>query len=131
MVEFCNANCVADFFCNDPDCVAEYICIRRAQTVLRCRIFCNEGAQTVFRCRIFCNAHAQTVGTLQKLSATQFALQKNIGNGRAQTVIALQTYLKFFKKKTAAVSSDSQYNIYSKIIFYKNQQKKIKQYTQI
>ena len=52
---------------------------------------------------------------------------ENICNGRAQTVIALQIYLNFFFKKTAAVSSDSQYNLYSTIIFYKIHHQHIKQ----
>src|SRR3954466_4600474 len=56
---------------------------------------------------------------------------ENICNGRAQTVFALQTYLKFFFQNTAAVSSDSQYNLYSTIIFYKTHHKQIKQYTQM
>src|SRR3954466_370913 len=92
----------------------------------------------ILRCRIYlhltCTNSAALQNFLQRTCTNSVALQnflqrtctnsrpvaeiicnaicvaKNICNGLAQTVIALQTDLKFFLKKTAAVSSNSQYN---------------------
>src|SRR2546430_362377 len=122
------------------------------QRRLRCGIFLQ---QKKLRCRIYlhltCTNSVALQNFLQPTCTNSVALQnflqrtctnsrhvaeiicnaicvaEYICNGHAQTVIALQTDLKFFFKKTAAVSSNSQYNLYSTIIFYKTHHKQIKQ----
>src|SRR3954471_14855812 len=122
------------------------------QRRLRCGIFLQRKK---LRCRIYlhltCTNSVALQNFLQRTCTNSVALQnflqrtctnsrhvaeiicnaicvaENICNGRAQTVIALQTDLNFFLKKTAAVSSNSQYNLYSTIIFYKTHHKQIKQ----
>src|SRR5436305_621534 len=77
---------------------------------------CNAYLQCIMRCRNY----------LQRTLRCIKYLQRSCTNSNCVADLS-----ELFFKNTAAVSSDSQYNLYSTIIFYKTHHKQIKQYTQM